>query len=174
MLIISETVNKLLQTAQNSLQGYGPRSLTDDGSNSPYSERWVGDGGTSPWSRTDLAYRERVMDYDKIMREGMEDEWGEDMGQKPNGTVLKKVRKKKKDKNNKDLGYITEFERITRTNPKFIGRVQRHFRRKNDYSPGKTPPGLRGAWPHNREYYPKFPREEPETWEERTNRTMFL
>lgn len=167
--------------AQNPNQGYGYRSHYEDYGDI-YHERQVGDG-TAPWSRINNDYRERVMDYNKVMDEGMKDEWGEDKGAKPMGTDIVKKKKKKKRKNTKrkntkreigDLGYVTEYERINRTNPKFIGRVQKHFRRKNDPSPGRTPVGNRGAWPHNREIWTKLPREEPETWEERTNRDMFL
>lgn len=176
-ILISNNADKTLcKMAQNPNQGYGYRSHYDE-SGEIYHERQVGDG-TSPWSRINNDYRERVMDYHKVMDEGMKDEWGEDKGAKPMGTNVVKKKKKKRSKNTKredsDLGYITEYERINRTNPKFIGRVQKHFRRKNDPSPGRTPVNNRGAWPHNREIWPKLPREEPETWEERTNRDMFL
>lgn len=173
MLVISNSIYDLLKKAQNSLQGYGPRSYMDFGGDQ-YSERWVGDAGTSPWSRVDTAYRERVINYKKEIAPGMQEEWGEDKGQKPNGTQLIKKRRRKKGKDNKDLGYITEFERINRSEPKFVGRVQKHWRRKNDYSSGKTPPGNRGAWSHYHEYDPKIMGTEPTTWSERENQFMFL
>lgn len=174
IVLVSKQAEKIIVQSQNSGQGYGYRSHYEN-SGDIYNERQPGIGtGTSPWSRVDLDYRERVMDYDDVIDEGMKDEWGEDKGGKPAGTELRKKKKKSKDKNGKDLGYITEFERINRTDPKFIGRVQKHWRRKNDYFPGKTPPNNRGAWPHNREIWPKLPSWEPETWEERTNRDMYL
>ena len=57
--------------AQNPNQGYGYRSHYDE-SGEMYHERQVGDG-TSPWSRINNDYRERVMDYHKVMDEGMKD-----------------------------------------------------------------------------------------------------
>lgn len=178
-LVSASAEDKLLKKSQAPGYGYGPITRYQD-TGDIYHERQPdgagGGGGTAPWSRVNNPYRERVMDYKQVMDEGMKDEWGEDKGAKPKGTqVIKKKKKKKtKKKRKNDLGLITEYERINRTDPKFVGRVQKHWRRKNDYSPGKTPPNNRGGWPHHREIWPKLPSWEPETWEERTNRDMYL
>lgn len=172
MILYSKNAVKTV-LAQNPGQGYGGPSHYNDWGGM-FSERYVGDAGTSPWSRVNNNYRERVMPYKSVIDEGMKSEWGEDKGVKPKGTELRRKKKKRKRKRNKDLGYITEYERVNRSNPKFIGRVQNHWRRKNDYSPGKTPVNNRGAWPHYRERWPKLPSWEPETWRERTQRDMFL
>jgi len=177
MIIVSKEAEiKILKQAQNPGQGYGSWGRTNEGGE-VYHERQPGSGGTSPWSRVDNDIRERVQPYKDVQEEGMKDEWGEDHGVKPSGTELKKKKRKirrRKNRKKKDLGYITEFERINRSDPKFIGRVQKHQRRMNDYSPGKTPPGRRGGWANYREIWPKLPSWEPETWEERTNRDMYL
>lgn len=172
MILYSKKAAKII-TAQNPGQGYGGPSHYNEWADM-MSERYVGDSGTSPWSRVNNNYRERVMDYRNVIDEGMRSEWGEDKGVKPSGTQVRKKKKRRKRGKKKDLGYITEYERINRSNPKSVGRVQNHWRRKNDYSPGRTPPGNRGAWPWMRENWPKLPSWEPETWSERTQRDMFL
>lgn len=136
---------------------------------------------TSPGSRVDTYPRERVQNYKTLLEPGMIQEWGKDEGAKPNGTILRKKKTKKKKgkgkKKRKDLGYITEIERITRSNPRLLGRVQKHWRRKNDYSRGKSPyKNDPGAWPHSRPggVWPKLPSWEPSSYEEQTNRYMML
>ncbi len=130
--------------------------------------------GTGPLSHLDTFPRERVTPWNLYFEGPMAEEWGSNKGTKPKGTELrrkKNINKKKKNKKkkDKDLGLITEYERVTRTDPQFIGRVQKHFRNKNN-SPDKKP----GAWPWMKEYWPKLPSWEPETWNERSKRDMFL
>lgn len=160
--IISSNVIKLLKLSYS--PGYGYSDKSEDFLGSTPGDSGVGTG-RGPLSHLDTFPRERVTDYKKYLEEGMVDEWGTDKGVKPNGTrLVRKKKKGKKIKNNKDLGFIDEFDRETLGEPKMIGRVQKHWRRKSPYDKST------GAWPHQNEIlYNKLPSAEPETWDSYQN-----
>lgn len=78
----------------------------------------------------------------------------------PKGLLPKLKNKNKKDK---DLGFISKFDRIVRNNPDLGGRRRdpSNWRHKSPFD--KTP----GAWPHNnQQLFNKLPSGEPQSWDE--------
>ena len=163
----------LIHTAYSPGQGYSGRGQ-DPGGSVPGSNGMA--GGSGILNNLDTYIDERVMDYNRYMKGGMEDEWGSDKGVKPNGTQLinkkkKKIKfnKKRKKIKSKNLEIGTKFDRITRNEPKFIGRVQDQERRKG---PTRKNPG---AWSHNNQIlFDRLPSQYPETWAERSQRDVYI
>lgn len=163
--IISKNVYKMIKECQTSGRGYGDPFRDWQG-------RYPGSGGIGQGKGllTNLDLMERKLDWNRDMEKDMVQEYGEDKGVKPSGTqvVVKKKLIKNKDKKNKKKKYKYVKERITRSNPKFLGRYQKHFRRKSPQDKSF------GAWPQMRDE-PILPRYQPTTWDEWVNeRAMFV
>jgi hypothetical protein len=165
---ISNKIKKLIKESQTSGKGYGDYWRD-------WSGRYPGGGGIGQGKGllTNLDLMERMMIWDRDMEPDMVEEYGQDKGAKPSGTEIRYKRIKKYPKHkckNKKCKPKTEVikERITRSNPKFLGRYQKHFRRK---SPQDT---SFGAWPHMRDE-PILPSWQPTSWESYVNeRQMHL